>query len=137
MIGVGLMAGIDEIVFHQLLDWHHFFDRSTPTVGLVSDGLLHTAELLLLVGGFALVFDVCREQSFARREFWAAVLLGLGAFQLFDGVVDHKILRTHQIRYHVELLPYDLMWNAAGVLLLAAGGLLLWRAARIRQRQSG
>ena len=26
MIGLGVMAAVDEIVFHQLLDWHHFYD---------------------------------------------------------------------------------------------------------------
>ena len=29
MIGVGVMASVDEIVFHQVLGWHHFYDRST------------------------------------------------------------------------------------------------------------
>ena len=29
--------------------------------------------------------------------------LGLGVFQLFDGVVNHKILRIHQIRSGVDL----------------------------------
>lgn len=38
LIGIGLMAGIDEIIFHQVLAWHHFFDRSTPAVSLLSDG---------------------------------------------------------------------------------------------------
>ncbi|WJY91219.1 hypothetical protein CFAEC_01800 [Corynebacterium faecale] len=35
---------------------------------------------------------------------WAtAVALGIGVFQLFDGVVNHKILRIHQIRSGVDL----------------------------------
>ena len=43
MIGAALMAAADEIVFHQLLSWHHFYDRSTPDISLLSDGLLQTA----------------------------------------------------------------------------------------------
>jgi uncharacterized membrane protein len=31
--------------------------------------------------------------------------LGLGGFQPFDGRIDHKVLRGHQIRYGVPLLP--------------------------------
>lgn len=41
LVGVGVSAFVDETVFHQLLHWHHFYDKSTPDVGLVSDGLFH------------------------------------------------------------------------------------------------
>jgi uncharacterized membrane protein len=127
-IGVALMAAVDEIVFHQLLGWHHFLDRSTPQVALMSDGVLHAAELVLLVAGFFGLSDLRRRLALARTSAWAGVLLGAGGFQLFDGVVDHKVLRVHQIRYGVDLLPYDVGWIAAAVLLLAGGGVLVLRA---------
>ena len=127
-VGVGLMAALDEIVFHQLLGWHHFYDRSTPAVGLLSDGLLHAGELVLLVaGGFGLA-DLHRRGGLAARWAWAGLVLGLGGFQVFDGVVDHKLLRVHQVRYGVDLLPYDLAWLLGGVLLLAVGAVLALRA---------
>ena len=59
----------------------------------------------------------------------AGVLLGAGGFQLFDGTVNHKLLRLHQVRYGVELWPYDVAWNVAAVLLLVAGLVLLRRTA--------
>ena len=121
MIGVGLMAAIDEIVFHQLLGWHHFIDRSTPEFGLVSDGLLHSAELVILVAGFFLFSDLRRRGTLAPRSSWGGLLLGAGGFQLWDGVVDHKVLRLHQVRYDVDLLPYDLAWNLVAVALVVAG----------------
>lgn len=127
LIGVGLMAAVDEIVFHQLLGWHHFYDRSTSEVALLSDGLLHAAELVLLVAGFFLLSDLRRRGAFVTRAGWVGFLLGLGGFQLFDGLVDHKLLRVHQVRYDVELLPYDLAWNGAGLFLLAIGLVLLRR----------
>lgn len=40
VIGAAVMAALDEIIFHQILAWHHFFDGSTPLVGLMSDGFL-------------------------------------------------------------------------------------------------
>jgi uncharacterized membrane protein len=131
VLGVGLMAAVDEIVFHQLLAWHHFYDRSTPTVGLLSDGLLHTAELFALVAGFLLVLDLGRRHALSVGHTRAGLFLGLGGFQLFDGVVDHKVLRLHQVRYGVDLLPYDLAWNGAAVLLLGVGTVLLVRARRV------
>ncbi len=133
LIGVGLMAGVDEIIFHQVLGWHHFYDRSTPAIGLLSDGLLHAAELLAIVAGGFIMADLMRQRTFARLHFWAALFLGLGGFQLFDGLVNHKVLRLHQIRYGVDLLPYDLMWNGGAVVLLITGFILLRRA---RQREA-
>jgi uncharacterized membrane protein len=58
------------------------------------------------------------------------VLLGAGAFQLWDGVVDHKLLRVHQVRYGVDLAAYDGTWIGGAVVLLAAGALLALRARR-------
>jgi uncharacterized membrane protein len=66
----------------------------------------------------------------ARRSAWAGFLLGAGGFQLFDGIVDHKLLRLHQVRRDVDdLLVYDLVWNGAAVVLLVLG-LALARSSR-------
>ena len=130
LVGIGLMAAIDEIVFHQLLQWHHFYDRSTPTVGIFSDGLLHAGEVVAVVAGFFLLADLRRHRRLVPASAWAGLILGLGAFQLFDGIVDHKVLRIHQIRYDVDLLPYDLVWNVGGGLLLVIGTALALRAHR-------
>src|SRR3954471_1674633 len=54
LIGAAVTAAVDEIVFHQILGWHHFYDRATTSAGLLSDGLLHTAELLAQCAGFFL-----------------------------------------------------------------------------------
>jgi uncharacterized membrane protein len=127
LLGAGAMGAVDEIVFHQLLHWHHFYDRASGTAGLVSDGLLHAATWSATVAGLALLADVRRRRSFAPVRWWGAVLLGAGGFQLWDGVVDHKVLRVHQVRYGVDLTGYDLAWITGGVVLLVAGVLLLAR----------
>ncbi len=124
--GVGLMAAIDEIVFHQLLAWHHFYDRSTLAIALLSDGLLHATELLMLAAGVYLFMRLSRERTISRWHAWAGLLFGAGGFQLFDGIVDHKLLRLHQVRYVDDLWLYDLAWNGFGVLLLLIG-LFIWR----------
>ena len=51
LVGIGIAGTLDEVVLHQLLAWHHFYDRSTPTVGLVSDGLFHLLSTTILVIG--------------------------------------------------------------------------------------
>lgn len=129
LVGIGVMAAIDEIIFHQLLQWHHFFDHSTPIVGIFTDGILHAAELIVLVAGFIWITRLARHQALAVRWARAGFFLGLGGFQLFDGIIDHKLLRLHQIRYGVELLPYDLVWSLSGLVLLLIGVWLRRRAA--------
>jgi len=135
LIGAALMAAVDEIVFHQLLHWHHFSDRSTPAIGLVSDGLLHAGEMVALVGGFFWLCDLRRRRALVPAAGWGGFLLGAGAFQLIDGLGIHKLLRLHQIRYGVELLPYDVAWNAAGAALLVVGAVVAGLALRRGRRE--
>ncbi len=127
LVGVGLMAGLDEVVFHQLLGWHHLYDRGTPAAGLTADGLLHLAEIALYVVGVVLLLRLALDRAAVWSRVGAGLLLGAGGFQLFDGVVNHKVLRLHQVRYGVEPWPYDLAWNAGAVVLLVLGVLLLRR----------
>lgn len=131
LLGVAAMAAVDEIVFHQILGWHHFYDNATPDIALVSDGLLHAAELFVFVFGFFLMLDARRRRTFWPAAGWAGFVLGLGLFQLWDGIIDHKVLRLHQIRYGVELLPYDIAWNVAGGVLTAVG--IVWTIVLARR----
>lgn len=132
-LGVGIMAGVDEIIFHQLLQWHHFYDGATPAVGIFTDGLLHAFELIALVSGSFLLVGLARSGMLSMA--WARVgfCLGAGGFQLFDGIVNHKLLRLHQVRYDVYLLPYDIAWVGSALLLIGLG---LWLMQRTR-RASG
>jgi uncharacterized membrane protein len=132
ILGIGAMGAIDEIIFHQLLQWHHFYHDTSERRQIVSDGLLHLFTLAMLVLGALLLWRERRRLSvvLTDRPFWAGVLLGLGGFQLFDGIVNHKLPRLHQIHEHTDnLLPYDLAWNVGAALLLLAGW-ALWRRHR-------
>ena len=131
LIGVSIAAFVDETVFHQLLHWHHFYDLSTPGVGLVSDGLFHAFGWFAVVIGLFMVADLRHRAGLAGRALAGGILTGTGAFQLYDGTVQHKLMKLHQIRYHVDLTPYDLTWNILAVAFLAIGVLLLraaWRS---------
>src|SRR5690625_7797071 len=99
LVGIGVMAGIDEIIFHQLLQWHHFFDRSTPVVGLLSDGLLHAAELMAIVAGFFLLLSFRRDGAVVVSLAWAGFFIGMGGFQLFVGIFKRKVIGILTYRY--------------------------------------
>jgi len=133
--GLGLMALIDEIIFHQLLQWHHFYNHSTTQVGIFSDGLLNAFALFAIVAGLFMFADLRRRNTLRLRKFISSVLIGDGSFQLADGIVNHKLLRVHQVRYGVEdIWPYDLGWIVTGVILLVCGVILF---AKSNRREGG
>ncbi|MHC1559666.1 DUF2243 domain-containing protein [Actinomycetospora sp. C-140] len=130
LIGVGVAAFLDETVFHQLLHWHHFYDGSTLDAGLVSDGVFHAGGWIAIVAGLFLFADLQRRRVTVPKRVWAGGLLGWGVFQVYDGLFQHKVLGLHQIRYAVDLLPYDLAWNLSGALGAVVGAVLLTGTAR-------
>ena len=130
LLGLGVAAFVDETVFHQLLHWHHFYDKSTTAAGLVSDGVFHAVSWFATVAALFLLADLRRRRVFDRRRWSGGLLAAAGAFQLYDGTVQHKLLRLHQIRYDVDVAPYDWAWNVVAVGLLVAGAALLLRARR-------
>jgi uncharacterized membrane protein len=84
LLGLGLVAFIDETVFHQILHWHHFYDLSTTEVGLVSDGIFHAFSWFATVAGLFMVAQLRRVQAFHGRRFLGGLLAGSGFFQLYD-----------------------------------------------------
>ncbi|GAB2574153.1 DUF2243 domain-containing protein [Gracilibacillus alcaliphilus] len=118
LFGLGLVAFIDETVFHQLLHWHHFYDRSTTSIGLISDGIFHAFSWLATVGSLFMVADLKRRNAWWYMRWQAGVLIGAGGFNLYDGIIQHKLMRIHQIRYNVDILPYDLVWNITAAIIL-------------------
>lgn len=127
LFGVGLAAFVDETVFHQLLHWHHFYDKATSDIGLVSDGLFHAFGWFSVVASLFLLADLRRRGSVQWLRWVGGLLVGAGGFQLYDGTVQHKLLGLHQIRYHVNLVPYDLTWNITAMVMIVVGAVLLVR----------
>jgi uncharacterized membrane protein len=126
LTGIGLAGTLDEVVLHQLLGWHHFYDRSTPTAGLVSDGLFHLFSTAILVIGVIQLVERRRVSPDPPRIALAGILLGAGGFNLYDGTIQHKLLGLHQVRAGApNNLPYDLAFLGIAAILALAGALLL------------
>ncbi|MGK7376762.1 DUF2243 domain-containing protein [Planococcus sp. 1R117A] len=134
LFGLGLAAFVDETVFHQLLHWHHFYDQSTSNIGLVSDGLFHAFSWFATIASLFLFADLRRRDALWLKRWLGGLFFGTGAFQLYDGTIQHKLLRLHQIRYNVDILPYDVAWNIIALILLIIGGILLWKTRKLPER---
>ena len=133
LFGIGFAAFIDEAVFHQLLRWHHFYDKSTTEIGLISDGLFHAFSWFATIGGLFLFADLRRRKALEPLIWWGSILLGAGGFQLYDGTIQHKFMKLHQIRYVDNVFVYDLVWNVIAILMIIAGLALILSPKRRRE----
>lgn len=127
LFGLGLVSFLDETIFHQLLHWHHFYDKSTTNIGLVSDGLFHAFSWFATIGSLFMVADLRRRNAFWLKRWRGGMMLGGGAFQLYDGTIQHKVMRLHQIRYVENVLIYDLIWNIIAAVLVVIGMIIVFR----------
>ena len=129
ILGIGLVGSLDEIVLHQLLQWHNFYVHTSQYWRTFIDGLFHLATATLLFLGAMRLWAQRRLLATLRegRALAAGILLGMGGFNLYDGTIQHKLLQLHPVREGVEnLLPYDLAFNGVASALLLIGW-LLWR----------
>ncbi|WP_233549520.1 DUF2243 domain-containing protein [Lysinibacillus yapensis] len=133
LFGLGLVAFIDEAVFHQLLHWHHFYDKSTTDIGLVSDGLFHAFSWFATVASLFMLADIRKRKVWDRKRWIGAMMLGGGTFQLYDGIIQHKLMKLHQIRYNVEIIYYDIVWNVLAAFMIL-NGLNLLRKSKSAQK---
>lgn len=137
VFGFGLSAVVDVVLLHLVLQWHHLISNVvTPATlsglrtNLVADGLFTLAMLLVASAGAGVVWRAERRavEPLPARALAGAALFGLGAFDVFDVVVDHWLLGLH----HAVGMDgrYDPHWFVVSV-LVAAAGLLVYRNAEV------
>ena len=129
VLGIGVVGTLDEVLFHQLLQWHNFYVHTTQFWRVFSDGVFHFLSGSALFLGAVLLWGQRRliGSAGSGRALAAGILFGMGGFNLYDGTIQHKILQLHPVREQVDnILPYDLAFNAAAVALLAVGW-YIWR----------
>ena len=136
LLGVGMGGFVDGIVLHQILQWHHMLtsegDYPPTTVrGLETntlwDGLFHAFTWAAVGAGIWILWRVARERGWSLGGRWLLgwMLVGWGAFNLVEGVVDHQLLGIHHVRDDLGgPLSWDLAFLALGVLLVIAGWVL-------------
>ncbi len=135
-LGMGLGGFLDGIVLHQVLQWHHLLsdtgDHPTTTVrGLedntFADGLFHLSTWLFVAVGLALTVHAWQQRKLAPP--WGhhvgMLLVGWGAFNLVEGIVDHQLLQIHHVRDDLGgPLSWDLGFLAFGAALVLIGAAL-------------
>lgn len=92
--------------------------------------LFHAFSWFATIASLFLFSDLRRRNALNLTRWVGGVLLGSGSFQLYDGTIQHKLLRIHQIRYNVDIAPYDLTWNILAILMIVIGLFLVYRSRR-------
>jgi uncharacterized membrane protein len=140
-LGIAVAGFLDGIVFHQLLQWHHMLSAthwSTKTVcGLEAntwaDGAFHLGCLAVMILGVLLLGrDIERVGTRPPpRGLIGALLVGVGIFNVAEGVIDHVILGIHHVRGGAA--PYRLGHRLLGRVRNRRRG---WRLADQLREQS-
>lgn len=131
VLGIGLGGFVDGIVLHQILQWHEMLSNKIPPTDLVAktvnmfwDGIFHTFCLLVVLVGVVMLWKTGRRSDADRNGnlLWGGLLAGWGLFNILEGIMDHHILKLHNVREITENVP---AWNFGflgfSVVLLGAG----------------
>ena len=146
VLGLGFAGFFDGIVFHQILQWHHMLTATgdyppTTVAGLetntLADGLFHASSYVLLGVGLVLLWrGVHAGARLPTRAFVGWLLVGAGAFNLVEGIVNHLLLGIHHVREGPNARAYDMAFLVVSLLLVAIGTLLARSAPVVKRGQT-
>jgi uncharacterized membrane protein len=146
LLGIGLGGFVDGIVLHQILQWHHILTAegccpATTVSGLedntLADGIFHAATWIAVMAGTIFAVRAWQRGELAPpwRFHFGGLLLGWGAFNLVEGLIDHHVLGIHHVRDDLGgPIGWDLGFLAFGALLAIVGWALI-RSARDDERR--
>jgi uncharacterized membrane protein len=139
LLGIGIGGLIDGIVFHEILQWHNMVSAVVPPddvaalrYNVLADGLFHGVAVLMTLLGLALLWRAVRAGRTVGASATGAfggLLGGIGLFNLVEGIVNHHVLKLHNVREVADPTPYNFGFLLLGGLLPLALGALLRQLA--------
>jgi uncharacterized membrane protein len=121
-------------VLHQILQWHEMLSARIPPTNYVNksvnmfwDGIFHAFTLIVTFIGIVLFWKLLQRKDINRSGYLLSggLLLGWGIFNIVEGIIDHQLLKLHNVR---EISDNPEAWNLGFLglsVLLIAGGYLL------------
>ncbi len=134
ILGLGLGGFVDGIVLHQILQWHHMLSSVKPPttiaqmkLNMVWDGLFDAATWILTVVGITLLWQAVKRDDVPKSSniLFGSILVGAGAFNVVEGIIDHQILGIHHVKPGTNELIWDIGFIVLGGILVIAGWMLL------------
>ncbi|MGC4064658.1 MAG: DUF2243 domain-containing protein [Polyangiaceae bacterium] len=130
LIGSGMGGFIDGILFHQILQWHNMLSTIRPPTDLVAmkynmlwDGIFHAMMWCLTAFGILRLWMAIGRGGgrSSGKTLSSGMLIGWGAFNFCEGLVDHQILGLHHVRPSSDQVWWDVAFLCSGIVLLLAG----------------
>ncbi|EMA38745.1 DUF2243 domain-containing protein [Halobiforma nitratireducens] len=140
-VGFGLGAVVDVVLFHLVFQTHHLLSGAYDPysfeglrTNVMFDGLFLGVMLGVMGLGIAGCWRLVNGSAtrFSARYAIGALVVGMGTFNVVDGVVSHYVLDLHNVVHGT--VAWNPHWLAVSLALLAAGGLLLRSADGYRVR---
>lgn len=144
-LGLGLGGFFDGIVLHQILQWHHLLTSAgyapdsvrNLEINTLWDGLFHSLTYIFVTIGLTLLWRAAatRHVAWSGKLLLGTILIGFGAFNVVEGIIDHHLLGIHHVN---ETVPRDqwIFWDLGfllwGAIMLVAG----WALLRAGRRES-
>ncbi len=135
LLGIGLGGFLDGIVLHQIAQWHNMLSAVVPPHdmaamkrNMAADGWFHLAAWLVTLGGVVALWSALRGPGPlpSTRAFAGDMLVGWGAFNLAEGIIDHHLLGLHHVRDLPQHVPfYDWAFLIVGGIAMILLGLAM------------
>lgn len=133
LLGLGLGGFVDGILLHQLLQWHHMLSSVVPTttvanleLNMLWDGVFEATTWMLTVAGLILLWrSGKRDVPWSLNTLIGSILLGAGAFNFVEGLIDHQILGIHHVKPGPNQFVWDVGFLMSGVVLAIFGLIML------------
>lgn len=133
LLGMGGAGFFDGIVLHQILQWHHMLTSVRPATPMSNfelntfwDGLFHAFDYALTVAGVTFLWRAANSNvPLSLKTFVGSLLIGAGAFNFVEGIIDHQILGIHHVKPGANQLAWDMGFLALGLALAVIGWILL------------
>jgi len=142
LLGIGLGGFVDGIVLHQIAQWHQMLSAVVPPESMAAmkrnmaaDGWFHAAVWIATFAGVMVLWRAVRGPGAlpSTRHLLGNMLLGWGAFNLVEGIIDHHLLELHHVRDLPQHVPaYDWIFLAVGGIGFILAGLALRAGQRER-----
>jgi uncharacterized membrane protein len=145
LFGLGLGGFFDGIVLHQILQWHHMVTSAgfppdsvqNLKINTLLDGLFHASTYLFVAAGLVILWRHAHRVHvrWSTKLLVGTMLLGFGAFNVVEGIVDHHLLGLHHVN---ETVPPDqwVYWDVGFLIWGAAMIVIGWRLKRAGAEQT-
>jgi uncharacterized membrane protein len=134
VLGIGMGGFVDGILFHQILQLHNMLSNwvlrdslVNEQVNMVWDGFFHAFTWTSVAVAIVLLWRAVTRPGvlLSGKALFGAILLGWGLFNLVEGTIDHEILQVHHVYQNGNHLLWDMVFLAAGALLMIVGWMVV------------